>query len=66
MERHIEMDSDHHSNLALEKTFKLCGTDANFWQEAEEASIKSMQQRLALWNGIHDAIVLKKEKMITS
>lgn len=66
LDRHIEVDGDHHSNLALEMTSNLCGTDANFWQESEEASIKSLQQRIALWDGIYDEIVLKKEKMITS
>jgi hypothetical protein len=64
LERHIEVDGDHHSNLALEMTSNLCGTSEEFWLEAEEASIKSLQQRIALWDGIYDAIVLKKSASV--
>lgn len=60
LERHIEVDGDHHSNLALAMTSSLCGSNEEFWFEAEEASIKSLQQRIALWDGIYDAIILKK------
>jgi hypothetical protein len=41
-------------------TSSLCGSNEEFWFEAEEASIKSLQQRIALWDGIYDAIILKK------
>ena len=64
LERHIEVDGDHHSNLALEMTSNLCGNNELFWEEATEASIKSLQSRIALWDGIYDEIVLKKNKSI--
>lgn len=60
LERHIEVDGDHHSNLALEMTSNLCGNKELFWEEATEASIKSLQSRIALWDGIHDEIVSKR------
>jgi hypothetical protein len=60
LERHIEVDGDHHSNLALEMTSNLCGTNEVFWQEAEQASILSLKQRIALWDGIYEAILLRK------
>jgi hypothetical protein len=51
LERHIEVDGDHHSHLALEMTSNLCGENDQFWLEAEEATVRSLQQRIELWNG---------------
>jgi len=50
LERHIEVDGDHHSHLAMEMTTELCGDDPQKWQEAEEAVVKALESRLALWN----------------
>jgi pyrroloquinoline quinone (PQQ) biosynthesis protein C len=61
LERHIEVDGDHHSNLALAMTSNLCGDNELFWEEATEASIKSLQSRIALWDGIYEIIIQKKE-----
>ncbi|WP_448519014.1 DUF3050 domain-containing protein [Rhodoflexus sp.] len=52
LERHIEVDGDHHSHLALEMTAHLCGEDANRWQQATEAAQKALQMRIALWDGV--------------
>lgn len=60
LERHIEVDGDHHSHLALEMTAHLCGNDAILWQEAEEAIVKSLEQRIALWDGAHRVILAGK------
>lgn len=60
LERHIEVDGDHHSHLALEMTANLCGDNEAFWQEAEEATIQSLQKRIELWDGVYDAIVSQK------
>ena len=60
LERHIEVDGDHHSHLALEMTANLCGDNEVFWQEAEEATIQSLQKRIELWDGVYDAIVSQK------
>jgi hypothetical protein len=51
LERHIEVDGDHHSHLALEMTSNLCGENNQFWLEAEEVTIRSLKQRIELWNG---------------
>lgn len=56
LERHIEVDGDHHSQLALEMTSNLCGDNEQYWQEAEEAIKRSLQMRINLWNGVHKAI----------
>lgn len=57
LERHIEVDGDHHSHLALQMTSNLCGHDEQLWQEAKEATLESLQRRLALWDGAYTAIV---------
>ncbi|MFN3528368.1 MAG: DUF3050 domain-containing protein [Bacteroidia bacterium] len=56
IERHIEVDGEHHSALALEMTSQLCGNDELRWQEAEQAVVASLQQRLALWDGVHEEL----------
>ena len=61
IERHIEVDGGHHSDLALQMTAHLCGDNPAYWQEAEEAVVKSLQQRIALWDGVYDAIMASKQ-----
>lgn len=57
LDRHIEVDGDHHSHLALEMVSELCGNDEQKWKEAQEYTIRAMQSRIELWNGVHEAIL---------
>ncbi len=57
LERHIEVDGDHHSHLALQMTANLCGDDEKLWKEAEEATVRSLQKRIDLWNGVYEEIM---------
>ena len=57
LERHIEVDGDHHSHLALQMLSNLCGDNEQFWKEAEEATIESLQHRIALWDAAYNQIV---------
>lgn len=50
--RHIEVDGDHHSQLAYRMVSALCGTDEHKWQEATVAVNAALAARLNLWNGI--------------
>lgn len=52
IERHIEVDGGHHSQLATEMVAELCGDDAVKWEEATQAAIKSLQMRAQLWDAI--------------
>ncbi|OLY94786.1 heme oxygenase [Cnuella takakiae] len=52
LERHIEVDGEHHAQLAFQMTQELCGNDAQKWEEATQAVQEAMQMRLVLWNGI--------------
>lgn len=64
LERHIEVDGDHHSHLALQMTANLCGNDESKWKEAEDATIESLKKRIALWDGVYAEIMLKKAVML--
>ena len=52
IERHIEVGGGHHSILALEMVADLCGDDESKWEEAKQASLKSLEVRSVLWDGI--------------
>ena len=66
LERHIEVDGDHHSQLALQMTTKLCGDDEEKWKEAEAATVKALQQRIALWDGVYEDILSRKKTEVLS
>ncbi|MGV3547297.1 MAG: DUF3050 domain-containing protein [Pedobacter sp.] len=49
LDRHIEVDGDHHSHLALEMTSELCHTTTP-WDEASATVREALQQRINLWD----------------
>lgn len=61
LDRHIEVDGDHHSHLALEMTAELCGNNAEHWAAAEAQSIASLEKRVGLWDGAYHAILNKNK-----
>lgn len=60
IERHIEVDGDHHSHLAINMVSELCGDDNNKWHEAADAAKKALEMRYLLW----DAVICHDEKLI--
>jgi hypothetical protein len=52
LERHIEVDGDHHSHLAYEMTEYLCADNDAYWAEATKAVKRALQSRIGLWNHI--------------
>jgi len=56
LQRHIEVDGDHHSHLAYQMTAELCGDDEEKWEEAFVAVKDALTARIALWDGILVAI----------
>ena len=60
LERHIEVDGDHHSQLAYQMTAELCGDDDSKWAEATVAVKEALQARIALWDGILEAIKVQE------
>lgn len=56
LDRHIELDGDEHGPIALKMIETLCGDNDTLWAEAETVAIKSLEVRIALWDGIYEAI----------
>lgn len=56
LERHIEVDGEHHSHLAYQMTEELCGSDAVKWQEATAAVKEALSHRIRLWDVILNEI----------
>lgn len=52
LERHIEVDGDHHSRLAIEMVNELCGNDKAKHDEAMAFAIRSLEMRCLLWDGV--------------
>jgi hypothetical protein len=66
LDRHIEVDGDHHSHLALQMTSNLCGDNVEYWKEAQNAIIASLKKRITLWDGVYEELLQKKEKAVLS
>lgn len=60
LERHIEVDGDHHSLLGYQMTSELCGNDDTKWAEAMSAIKAALQSRLDLWDHIYSQISTKQ------
>lgn len=56
LERHIELDGDHHSHLAMQMVEELCGDDETKWQEAAEWTIKALEKRITLWDAVVERV----------
>ena len=52
LQRHIDVDGDHHGPLALRMVELCCAGDDEREREALEAAREALTQRIALWNAI--------------
>jgi hypothetical protein len=50
--RHIEVDGEEHTPMAMAMLADLCGDDTAKWDEAAETIISALQARVGLWDGI--------------
>lgn len=65
LERHIEVDGDHHSQLALQMVQELCGSDPLRWEEAASYSLRALELRKALWDGVVQELQVIRQSKLT-
>ena len=56
LDRHIEVDGDHHGPLSEKLVCSLCSDDPQRWGAAERAAVRALEARLALWDGIAEEL----------
>lgn len=56
LDRHIEVDGDHHGHLALEIITELCGDNLIKWEEVKTYALQALESRNHLWNGVLNEI----------
>jgi hypothetical protein len=60
LDRHIKLDEERHTPMALRMLVELCGEDPDKWQEAGDAARVALIARIVLWDGVIDQISLAK------
>jgi len=50
--RHIEVDGEEHTPMAMAMLADLCGNDQTKWDECAEAIVNALGARVTLWDGI--------------
>jgi hypothetical protein len=56
LERHIQVDSEEHTPMAMQMLVDLCGDDDDKWLECAEAANVALAARARLWDGIAAAL----------
>ena len=56
LERHTELDGDHHGPMALRLLVKMCEGDEMRENEVLQQAKSSIGQRIELWDGVMDAL----------
>jgi hypothetical protein len=56
LERHIEVDGEEHTPMAMQMLADLCGDDDLKWQECADTVNHALDARVALWDGILAAV----------
>lgn len=54
--RHIEVDGEEHTPMAMQMLADLCGDDTDKWRECAETVTNALDARVRLWDGIVAAI----------
>jgi len=56
LDRHIELDEDHHGPMAAEMLAELCGDEVQRWNEATQAAVLALSARLSLWSAVRSEV----------
>lgn len=57
LRRHIQVDSEEHTPMAMQMLADLCGEDDNKWAQSEETINLALDARTRLWDGILEKIL---------
>jgi hypothetical protein len=57
LRRHIQVDSEEHTPMAMRMLADLCGDDEGKWAACEDAINAALAARVRLWDGIYQVIV---------
>ena len=56
LERHVEVDEEEHTPMAVQMVIELCGDDPHRWATARQAVLRALEARRRLWDGILDRL----------
>ena len=52
LRRHIQVDSEEHTPMAMQMLADLCGEDDRKWEQCEQTINLALEARMRLWDGI--------------
>ncbi|MCX4527184.1 DUF3050 domain-containing protein [Streptomyces sp. NBC_01551] len=56
LRRHIQVDAEEHTPMAMQMLADLCGDDEVKWSECKETIDRALDARTRLWDGISNAV----------
>ncbi|HZN75172.1 MAG TPA: DUF3050 domain-containing protein [Micromonosporaceae bacterium] len=57
--RHIQVDAEEHTPMAMQMIADLCGDDDAKWDECADTTLQALEARVRLWDGIVAALDLE-------
>ena len=60
LERHVQLDEERHTPMALRMLSDLCGDDDGKWQEAVQTAQLTLNARIDLWDAVVDQVLAAK------
>ena len=57
IERHINLDEEHHAPMARKMIVALCQDDPEKWRECESAARDALEARVSLWDSVRQNLV---------
>jgi hypothetical protein len=57
LRRHIQVDAEEHTPMAMQMLADLCGEDAEKWRQCEETVNRALAARLTLWDAVSARIL---------
>ena len=65
LERHIQLDEEHHAPMALQMLAGLCGREEENWRDAEKTAHVALNARIILWDDVLKELEAHKKQGVT-